>query len=71
MEAKIFPRFAQEDQHYTPLCTAFGCVELELNPPFPNPGPATGQENTHPEDDQQTHKQHRVLDIKVHLLNQF
>ena len=39
---KIFPCLTQTDQHYAPLCTAFGCVELELNPPFQNPGSATG-----------------------------
>jgi len=45
MEAnKFFPRFARTDQHYAPLCTAFGCVELELNLPFQNPGSATAMQ---------------------------
>ena len=29
------------DQHYTPLCAAFASVELELKPPFQNPGSTT------------------------------
>jgi len=34
MEAKNFLRFVRTDQCYTPLCIAFGCMELELNPLF-------------------------------------
>jgi len=36
MEAKNFfsALGARTDHRYAPLCTAFGCVELELNPPF-------------------------------------
>ena len=39
----FFPRFARTDGSYTPLCATFGhgCAELELNPPFQNPGSAT------------------------------
>jgi len=38
----FFPHFAWTEQCYTPLCAAFDSVELELKPPFLNPGSATG-----------------------------
>jgi len=45
MKVKVFLHFVRTDRHYTPICTAFDSVELELNPPFQNPGSTTGCEH--------------------------
>jgi len=46
------------DQHYTPLCAAFASMELELKPPFHNPGSTTA-----------SYDNYTPLKRKVHIIS--